>query len=148
MANDDRYDVLDAMRKNPESAQNATDGAPTRNVVSRRDLLRRAGTGLAAGLISAGLGRSMTEASSASPARVDTSSAPAAANVAGKIPFSLIIDDGSPVDPLFYEIPGYETPFLVPRAFTQRVADTFDKYDLRGKLTIIPMPSCLGRLDQ
>ena len=85
--------------------------------------------GLAAGLASDALGRRLAGAS-------------------GKIPFSLIIDDGSPVDPLFYEIPGYETPFLVPRAFTERVADVFDKYDLRGKLTIIPMPSCLGRLDQ
>jgi hypothetical protein len=65
-----------------------------------------------------------------------------------KIPFSLIIDDGSPVDPLFYELPGYETPFLVPAEFTRRVADTFDRYDLRGKFTLIPMPSCLGRIDQ
>ena len=50
----------------------------------------------------------------------------------GKIPFSLIIDDGSPVDPLFYELPGYETPFLVPAKFTQKVADTFNKFDIRG----------------
>jgi hypothetical protein len=144
MADHDRYRVLDPMSKDPESAQNATRGAPTRNVFSRRDLLKRAGTGMAAGLFSAGLGRSMAEVSSAIPARFDTSTALAAARASGKIPFSLIIDDGSPVDPLFYEIPGYETPFLVPRAFTQRVADTFDKYDLRGKLTIIPMPSCLA----
>ena len=148
MADDDRYGVLDPMNQNPKSAQNAIDGVPTRNVVSRRDLLKRAGTGLAAGLISVGLGRSKAKASPASPERVDTAAAPTAARASGKIPFSLIIDDGSPVDPLFYEIPGYETPLLVPRAFTQRVADTFDKYDLRGKLTIIPMPSCLGRLDQ
>jgi hypothetical protein len=71
-----------------------------------------------------------------------------AQNTPGKIPISLIVDDGSPVDPLFYEIPGYETPFLVPAEFTARVADTFDRFDLRGKLTIIPMPSCLGRIDQ
>ena len=66
----------------------------------------------------------------------------------GKIPFSLIVDDGSPVDPLFYEIPGYETPFLVPPEFVARVADTFERLDLRGKFTVIPMPSCLGRIDQ
>jgi hypothetical protein len=69
-------------------------------------------------------------------------------STSGRIPCSLIIDDGSPVDPLFYEIPGYETRFLIPRAFTQSVADTFDKYDLSGKLTIIPMPTCLGWLDE
>ncbi len=71
-----------------------------------------------------------------------------AQNTPGKIPISMIIDDGSPVDPLFYEIPGYETPFLVPAEFTAKVAETMDRHDLRGKLTIIPMPSCLGRIDQ
>jgi hypothetical protein len=28
------------------------------------------------------------------------------------------------------------------------VAETFERYDLRGKITMIPMPSCLGRLDK
>jgi hypothetical protein len=78
----------------------------------------------------------------------ETLSVPVKNKKAGKIPFSLIIDDGSPVDPLFYELPGYETPFLVPAVFTRKVADTFDKYDLRGKFTVIPMPSCLGRIDK
>jgi len=71
-----------------------------------------------------------------------------AQNTPGRIPFSLIVDDGSPVDPLFYEWPGYETPFLVPAEFTARVAETFERFDLRGKMTVIPMPSCLGRIDQ
>jgi hypothetical protein len=66
----------------------------------------------------------------------------------GKIPFSFIIDDGSPVDPLFYEHPGYETPLLVPHEFTTRVAETIERFELRGKMTLIPMPSCLGRIDQ
>jgi hypothetical protein len=69
-------------------------------------------------------------------------------SASGKIPFSLIIDDGSPVDPLFYEIPGYETPLVVPHEFTTRVADTMERFDLHGKMTLIPMPSCLGRIDQ
>jgi hypothetical protein len=72
----------------------------------------------------------------------------AAPYASGKTPISLIIDDGSPVDPMFYERPGYETPFLVPLDFTRQVADTFDRFDLRGKFTVIPMPSCLGRIDQ
>lgn len=69
-------------------------------------------------------------------------------NLSGPIPVSLIIDDGSPVDPLFYELPGYETPFLVPHEFTRRVADTCDQFNLRGKFTLIPMPSFLGRIDK
>jgi hypothetical protein len=74
--------------------------------------------------------------------------APARGNASGKIPISLIIDDGAPVDPLFYELPGYETPFLVPADFTRQVADAFEQLDMRGKFTVIPMPSCLGRIDQ
>jgi hypothetical protein len=148
MASDDRYSVLDRLSENPESAQAAAAGAATKRVISRREWLKRAGTGMAAGLVSSGLGKRLASASPTSAVRAEGAPAPARASASGKIPFSLIIDDGSPVDPLFYEIPGYETPFLVPRAFTQRVADTLDKYDLRGKLTIIPMPSCLGRLDQ
>jgi hypothetical protein len=70
------------------------------------------------------------------------------ASTSRKISMSLIIDDGSPVDLLFYEIPGYETHFLVPREFTTQVAETLERFDLRGKITIIPMPSCLGRIDQ
>src|SRR5579864_2367408 len=97
-------------------------------VFSRRELLELAGT-------------------SAAFAQ-QTGKLPPPASPSGKIPMSLIVDDGSPVDPLFYELPGYETPFLVPADFTRRVAETFDRFDLRGKLTIIPMPSCLGRIDK
>lgn len=72
----------------------------------------------------------------------------AAVRTSGKIPMSLIIDDGAPVDPLYYELPGWETPLIVPGEFTRRVADTFERFDLRGKFTVIPMPSCLGRIDR
>jgi hypothetical protein len=102
--------------------------------VSRRRLLRQAGAAAAAGVLSTAVGKVLAQASQP--------------GTTGKTPISLIIDDGSPVDPLFYELPGYETPFLVPREFTQRVAETFDRFDIRGKFTVIPMPSCLGRIDQ
>jgi hypothetical protein len=110
--------------------------------INRRTLLKYAGTGIAAGVFSGSLGKLM--ANSPSPATGPSEGR----GFNGKIPFSLIIDDGAPVDPLFYELPGYETPFLVPEKFTKRVADTFDRFDLRGKFTVIPMPSCLGRIDQ
>lgn len=105
---------------------------------SRREMLQRAGTGLAFSAFTAG-----NALAQESPPKK-----PVPPNPTGKVQFSLIVDDGSPVDPLFYELPGYETPFLVPAEFTQRVAETFEKFDLRGKLTIIPMPSCLGRIDK
>lgn len=110
--------------------------------VSRRTLLRQAGTAVTAGMLSAAVGKVM-----AGQTQGNTPAA-AAGTASGKTPISLIIDDGSPVDPLFYELPGYETPFLVPREFTQRVGETFERFDLRGKFTVIPMPSCLGRIDQ
>jgi hypothetical protein len=110
--------------------------------ISRRELLKYAGTGLVAGALSGTIGKVMA---SALPVTGETKSLQ---NKSGRIPVSLIIDDGAPVDPLFYELPGYETPFLVPARFTRRVADVFEKYDLHGKFTVIPMPSCLGRIDQ
>lgn len=110
--------------------------------ISRRKMLSYAGTGVAAGIITSAFGRTFSSPLS------DTSGTGPAPLVKGKIPVSLIIDDGSPVDPLFYELPGYETPFLVPAEFTARVADTFDRFGIQGKFTLIPMPSCLGRIDQ
>jgi hypothetical protein len=110
--------------------------------MNRRTLFKYASTGIAAGVFSSNLGKIMT-----TPVP-DIHVRPANESLNEKIPFSLIIDDGSPVDPLFYELPGYETPLLVPARFTKRVADTFDRYDLRGKFTVIPMPSCLGRIDK
>jgi hypothetical protein len=110
--------------------------------MNRRTLLKYAGTGIAAGVFSSPVGKIMTSTVH------ETGSQPVKKSSGEKIPFSLIVDDGSPVDPLFYELPGYETPLLVPAKFTRRVADTFDRFNLRGKFTVIPMPSCLGRIDQ
>jgi hypothetical protein len=110
--------------------------------MSRRTLLKYAGRGMVAGVLSNSIGKVMA---STLP---DSANDESGHGLTGKVPFSLIIDDGSPVDPLFYELPGYETPFLVPAKFTRRVADTFNRFDLHGKFTVIPMPSCLGRIDQ
>jgi len=127
-------------------SQHSASGANTNETISRRDVLKRAGQGIAAGLVPAGLGSALA----ATPRRAeDANPVPSPSESgSGKTPISLIIDDGSPVDPLFYELPGYETPYLVPREFTARVADTMERFDLRGKMTVIPMPSCLGRIDQ
>ncbi len=104
--------------------------------ISRRGLLTQVGTGVVAGALSTAVAKE----SPTTQKQGDRAS--------GKTPIALIIDDGSPVDPLFYELPGYETPFLVPREFTERVVETFERFDIRGKFTVIPMPSCLGRVDQ
>ena len=112
------------------------------NNVTRRQILKYASSGLLAGAFASSVSNVL-----ATPMKFaeETLNSP---NLSGPAPVSLIIDDGSPVDPLFYELPGYETPFLVPHEFTRHVADTFDRFDLHGKFTLIPMPSCLGRIDQ
>ncbi len=113
-----------------------------RSTITRRKMVQYAGAGLAAGILASPAGKAFSAAMPVTDGKKGYS------GIKGKTPISLIIDDGSPVDPLFYELPGYETPFLVPAEFTRRVADTFDRFDLKGKYTLIPMPSCLGRIDQ
>ncbi|MDP4223068.1 MAG: hypothetical protein Q8868_07130 [Bacteroidota bacterium] len=110
--------------------------------ISRRKIIKYAGSGLLAGAFGSTLDKILASS------ETSTEKHSVGAVHSGPTPVSLIIDDGSPVDPLFYEIPGYETPYLVPHEFTRRVADTFDRFGLHGKFTLIPMPSCLGRIDQ
>jgi hypothetical protein len=115
------------------------------NTVTRRKILQHAGQGVAAGVLSSTLGRSAV-------AEIWTPSYDGDNGKSGsssrKPQISLIIDDGSPVDPMYYMHPGYDTPFLPSVAFYQRVADLMDRFELHGKMTVLPMPSCLGRIDQ
>jgi len=66
----------------------------------------------------------------------------------GKTPITLMIDDGGPVDQMYYMQPGYETPLVIPSEFCQRFAGILEKNEVHGKMTVLPMQSCLGRLDQ
>jgi hypothetical protein len=135
------------MDREPLSEQASTRRAAG-DGISRRALLNRMGSGIATGVLSTSIGKGLAEASFVTRSEIEPGAAHAAETTSGKTPISLIIDDGSPVDPLFYEFPGYETPFLVSPEHMKRVADTIERFDLRGKITVIPMPSCLGRLDE
>lgn len=110
-------------------------------VITRRELLESTAA-MTAAAFSSSADKPFTEEPKAREKKA------AAEKVSGKPTISLIIDDGSPVDPLFYEIPGYETPLVVPLEHVRRVAETLERFELRGKMTLIPMPSCLGRIDQ
>ncbi len=145
----DKDDLLQTFLNDEDvSAPFTGKGAARKKVISRRQLLKQAGVGIEAGLFSVFIGSSLAAESRNNQNGPATEATPATGNTSGKTPIALIIDDGSPVDPLFYELPGYETPFLVPAEFTKRVGETFERYGLRGKFTVIPMPSCLGRIDQ
>lgn len=118
---------------------------PQGRLVTRRNVLKHASAGIAAGFFSAAMGKSAHAESRGASRAEEGSSGPQ--QPSGKTPISLIIDDGSPVDAMFYMHPGYG-PFLPPVEFYQRVADTLDRFEVRGKMTVLPMPSCLGRIDQ
>jgi len=64
------------------------------------------------------------------------------------VPISLIVDDGSPVNAMYWEQPEVEHPFLVPNSFARRFANVCARHGVRGKLSVLPMPCCLGRIDQ
>jgi hypothetical protein len=123
-----------------------TSGIASGRPITRRTMLKDAGAGIAGGLLAATvLGNAKAEAllnsqQGSSPSGPEPHS--------GKTPISLIIDDGGPVDAMFFMQPGYPTPLLPSVGFFQRVADTLDRFDVQGKMTVLPMPSCLGRIDQ
>ena len=148
MPNDDQDDRLGILKEEPAFLKHKCNQRLTKELISRRRCLKQVGMSVGAGIFSTTIGNLLAGDPKASQNGTDSSTTPVTGNISGKTPISLIIDDGAPVDPLFYELPGYETPFLVPGEFTKRVGDTFEKYDLRGKFTVIPMPSCLGRVDQ
>ena len=64
-----------------------------------------------------------------------------------KVPISLIIDDGAPVNAMYAHQPDFEHTLLVPNAFTRAFADLCAQHGVRGKFSVLPMPICLGRID-
>jgi len=64
------------------------------------------------------------------------------------LPISLVIDDGSPVNAMFSSHPETEHVFEVHNRFTRRFADICARHGVRGKFTVLPMPMCLGRIDE
>jgi hypothetical protein len=64
------------------------------------------------------------------------------------IPISLLVDDGAPVNPMFFHDPPYSHGLLMPDALARDFADLCDKYGVRGKFSVLPMPCCLGAIDE
>jgi len=61
---------------------------------------------------------------------------------------SLLVDDGSPVNPMFFHDPPYPHDLLIPNTLAMSFADLCDQYSVRGKFSILPMPCCLGAIDE
>ena len=64
------------------------------------------------------------------------------------IPISLLVDDGAPVNPMFFHDPPYAHPLLMPNSLARDFADLCGEYGVRGKFSVLPMPCCLGAIDK
>lgn len=63
------------------------------------------------------------------------------------IQISLLVDDGAPINPMFFHDPPYDRPLLIPNSLARDFADVCDEYGVRGKFSVLPMPCGLGTID-
>lgn len=64
------------------------------------------------------------------------------------IPISLIIDDGAPVNLMFFHDPPYPHDFLISNALARDFGDLCASFGVRGKFSVLPMPAGLGSIDE
>lgn len=65
-----------------------------------------------------------------------------------RISLSLNIDDGAPVNLYYFHDMQHTHELIIPPAFTKKFGKLCEKYDIRGKFSIVPLPAGLGRLDK
>jgi len=63
------------------------------------------------------------------------------------ITISLLVDDGAPVNPMFFHDPPCDHALLMPNSLLSAFSDLCDEYGVRGKFSVLPMPCCLGSID-
>lgn len=62
--------------------------------------------------------------------------------------FSLNIDDGAPVNLYCYHDFTHHHEKIIPASFVRKFGSVTRKYGARGKFSVVPVPACLGRLDE
>ena len=60
---------------------------------------------------------------------------------------ALLVDDGAPINPMFFHDPPYDHSLLMPNSLARDFADLCDEHGVRGKFSVLPMPCCLGGID-
>ena len=65
-----------------------------------------------------------------------------------RVPISLIIDDGSPVNLYYFHDLARWHEMIVPVEQVLRFGDICAKYGVRGKFSVVPMPAGMGRIDR
>ena len=63
------------------------------------------------------------------------------------IPIALLVDDGAPVNPMFFHDPPFAHSLLLPNSLLRDFADICGEYGVKGKFSVLPMPCCLGGID-
>ena len=64
------------------------------------------------------------------------------------IPASFILDDGGPVHPSYFLHPEWDLPLLVSNDFTRDYFAVLNENGVKGKFSVLAMPTCQGRLDE
>jgi len=64
------------------------------------------------------------------------------------VPASLLMDDGAPVNLMFWHCPWEKHVRLMPNALLRDFAALCERHGVRGKFSLLPMPAALGRIDQ
>ena len=62
----------------------------------------------------------------------------------GQLRMALMVDDGAPVNPMFFHAPPYAHALLMPNSLARDFAELCGEYGVRGKFSVLPMPCCLG----
>ena len=65
-----------------------------------------------------------------------------------KLPISLIIDDGGVVNTYSYHDLAHYHEQLIPPGMALQFGKLCEKYGVKGKFSVVPVPCCLGRLDE
>ncbi len=65
-----------------------------------------------------------------------------------KLKIALNLDDGGPVNPMIFMEPWKDRVRLIPNSFTRTFAELCCAYGVKGKFSVVPMPNCLGRIDE
>ena len=64
-----------------------------------------------------------------------------------KVTLSLNIDDGAPVNLYYFHDMQNPHELIIPPCMTKKFGEVCEKYDVKGKFSIVPMAGGLGRLD-
>ncbi|MCK4601087.1 MAG: hypothetical protein KAU28_01390, partial [Phycisphaerae bacterium] len=64
------------------------------------------------------------------------------------VPASLLIDDGAPVNLMYWHCPWEAHERLIPNRLARQFAELCERHGVMGKFSVPPMPAALGRIDR